>query len=427
MVGTMAKIDDSVKKKVPELRFKGFTDDWEERKLGDTLIELKSGLSRMLSNNDIGLPVVRANNINDGQFNIDSDVKYWYVNDPQGANTVNYLIRKNDILINFINSEAKMGTATIVENTPIRDTIYTTNILRARLKKEYDSYYWFALTQINQYKINIKIITKPAVNQASFTTVDFKKLNFMFPNLKEQQRIGSFFKQLDDTIALHQRKLDLLKEQKKGYLQKMFPKNGAKVPELRFAGFADDWEERNLGEWSDVRDGTHASPKYIKQGHPMVTSKNLTDSGLDMSDVSYLTDEDFNEINQRSKVDIGDILFGMIGTIGKPVIVDRDDFAIKNVALIKEKTSPEIINTWLIQYLKSPSFERFIQKENAGGTQKFIALGLIRDMKLMTPSVQEQARIGELLNHLDNLIVANQRKLDLLKEQKKGYLQKMFA
>ena len=209
-------------KKSPQLRFEGFTDDWEERKLGDTLTELKSGLSRMLSNNDIGLPVVRANNINDGQFNIDSDVKYWYVNDPQGANTVNYLIRKNDILINFINSEAKMGTATIVENTPIRDTIYTTNILRARLKKEYDSYYWFALTQINQYKINIKIITKPAVNQASFTTVDFKKLNFMFPNLKEQQKIGSFFKQLDDTIALHQHKLEKLQNIKQAYLNELF-------------------------------------------------------------------------------------------------------------------------------------------------------------------------------------------------------------
>ncbi len=70
----------------------------------------------------------------------------------------------------------------------------------------------------------------------------------VLPNYKEQQKIGSFFKQLDDTIALHQRKLDLLKEQKKGYLQKMFPKNGAKVPELRFAGFADDWEERKLGD-----------------------------------------------------------------------------------------------------------------------------------------------------------------------------------
>ena len=108
-----------------------------------------------------------------------------------------------------------------------------------------------------------------------------------------------------------------------------------KVPELRFPGFTDDWEERKLGEFSDVRDGTHASPKYVSQGHPMVTSKNLTHSGLDMTDVSFLTDKDFNEINKRSKVSIGDILFGMIGTIGNPVIVDRDDFAIKNMALIK--------------------------------------------------------------------------------------------
>ncbi|UVW17440.1 restriction endonuclease subunit S (plasmid) [Leuconostoc citreum] len=199
-----------------------------------------------------------------------------------------------------------------------------------------------------------------------------------------------------------------------------------KVPELRFAGFADDWEERKLGEFSDVRDGTHASPKYVSQGHPMVTSKNLTHSGLDMADVSFLTDEDFNEINKRSKVSIGDILFGMIGTIGNPVIVDRDDFAIKNVALIKEKTSNPITNKWLLQYLKSPSFNRFIQKENAGGTQKFIALGLIRDMKLRVPEFDEQQKIGAFFKKIDDTIALHQRKLDLLKEQKKGYLQKMF-
>ena len=199
-----------------------------------------------------------------------------------------------------------------------------------------------------------------------------------------------------------------------------------KVPELRFPGFTDDWEERKLGEFSDVRDGTHASPKYVSQGHPMVTSKNLTHSGLDMTDVSFLTDEDFNEINKRSKVSIGDILFGMIGTIGNPVIVDRDDFAIKNVALIKEKTSNPITNKWLLQYLKSPSFNRFIQKENAGGTQKFIALGLIRDMKLRVPEFDEQQKIGSFFKQLDDTIVLHQRKLDLLKEQKKGYLQKKF-
>jgi len=199
-----------------------------------------------------------------------------------------------------------------------------------------------------------------------------------------------------------------------------------KVPELRFKGFTDDWEERKLGEFSDVRDGTHASPKYVSQGHPMVTSKNLTHSGLDMTDVSFLTDKDFNEINKRSKVSIGDILFGMIGTIGNPVIVDRDDFAIKNVALIKEKTSNPITNKWLLQYLKSPSFNRFIQKENAGGTQKFIALGLIRDMKLRVPEFDEQQKIGAFFKQIDDTIALHQRKLDLLKEQKKGYLQKMF-
>ena len=145
-----------------------------------------------------------------------------------------------------------------------------------------------------------------------------------------------------------------------------------------------------------------------------------------MTDVSFLTDEDFNEINKRSKVSIGDILFGMIGTIGNPVIVDRDDFAIKNVALIKEKTSNPITNKWLLQYLKSPSFNRFIQKENAGGTQKFIALGLIRDMKLRVPEFDEQQKIGAFFKKIDDTIALHQRKLDLLKEQKKGYLQKMF-
>ena len=107
----------------PNIRFDGFTGDWEQRKLGDVIAELKSGLSRQLDNADIGLPVVRANNINDGKLDMENDVKYWYKDDPQGADTSNYLIHKNDILINFINSEAKMGTATIVDIEPARDTI----------------------------------------------------------------------------------------------------------------------------------------------------------------------------------------------------------------------------------------------------------------------------------------------------------------
>ena len=402
----MAKIDDSVKKKVPELRFKGFTDDWEERKLGDEvrIVMGQSPNSENYTDDPNDYILVQGN----------ADMKNGRVFPRVWTTQVTKQAEKDDLILSVRAPVGDIGkTAYDVVIGRGVAAIKGNEFIFQNLGKMKSDGYWTRYSTGSTFE--------------SINSTDIKEAIISVPTIEEQNKIGSFFKQLDNTIALHQRKLDLLKEQKKGFLRKMFPKNGAKVPELRFAGFADDWEERNLGEWSDVRDGTHASPKYIKQGHPMVTSKNLTDSGLDMSDVSYLTDEDFNEINQRSKVDIGDILFGMIGTIGKPVIVDRDDFAIKNVALIKEKTSPEIINTWLIQYLKSPSFERFIQKENAGGTQKFIALGLIRDMKLMTPSVQEQARIGELLNHLDNLIVANQRKLDLLKEQKKGYLQKMFA
>ena len=188
----------------PELRFSGFTDAWEQREFSDIFAEVKSGLSRMLSNDDIGLPVVRANNINDGQLNLVDDIKYWYKNDPQGANTNNYLIEQGDILINFINSEAKMGTAAYVTRRPERDTIYTTNILRCKVNDEYNPYFIYSLTFLNSYKNYIASITKPAVNQASFTTVDFKKYSIKIPTVKEQNQIADLIKTFNKLITLHQ-------------------------------------------------------------------------------------------------------------------------------------------------------------------------------------------------------------------------------
>ena len=188
----------------PELRFPGFTDAWEQREFSDIFSEVKSGLSRMLSNDDIGLPVVRANNINDGQLNLVDDIKYWYKNDPQGANTNNYLIEQGDILINFINSEAKMGTAAYVTRRPERDTIYTTNILRCKVNDEYNPYFIYSLTFLNSYKNYIASITKPAVNQASFTTVDFKKYSIKIPTVKEQNQIADLIETFNKLITLHQ-------------------------------------------------------------------------------------------------------------------------------------------------------------------------------------------------------------------------------
>ena len=190
---------------IPEVRFAGFTDAWEQRKLKDLIVDLKSGLSRMLKNEDIGVPVVRANNIEDNKLDMNNDVKYWYNPDPQGAKIENYTIKKDDILINFINSEAKMGTATIVKKTPIRPIIYTTNILRMRTNTLLKPYFYLTHTNLQQYKNYIKQIMKPAVNQASFTTVDYKNYNLKIPKEDEQHKIELIFKNIDNLITLHQR------------------------------------------------------------------------------------------------------------------------------------------------------------------------------------------------------------------------------
>ena len=197
------------------------------------------------------------------------------------------------------------------------------------------------------------------------------------------------------------------------------------VPKLRFKEFTDEWIEYVLQSESDVRDGTHDSPKYVEKGYPLITSKNLTDMGtLDFSNVSYLKQDDFDKINQRSKVDIGDILFGMIGTIGKPVRIDRDDFAIKNVALIKEKGL--IKNDYLIHYLHTPTINKQFANNQDGGTQKFIALDKIRKLKIKMPSRKEQEKIVSLFNLLDKKIELQSKKIEDLKLFKMSTLDKYF-
>ena len=205
----------------------------------------------------------------------------------------------------------------------------------------------------------------------------------------------------------------------------MFPKVGGNIPDMRFNGFDDEWQAVRLGEAKDVRDGTHDSPKYCEVGFPLVTSKNLKEYGLDLDNISYISSEDYEAINKRSKVDIGDILFGMIGTIGNPVILKRDDFAIKNVALIKH--GGIIQNQFLIQLLKSNIFKRFIENENAGNTQKFLSLSKIRNFDFLIPSVKEQIKIGTFFRQIDEVIELKEQELEALKQTKKGFLQKMFV
>jgi type I restriction enzyme, S subunit len=228
---------------------------------------------------------------------------------------------------------------------------------------------------------------------------------------------------VDDKISQLSRQLELLKQYKKGVMQKIFSQ------EIRFKNdngedFG-DWEEVPLNFVCDVRDGTHDSPKYVKKGYPLVTSKNLKDGKLDLTDISLISQTDFDNINKRSKVHTGDIIFGMIGTIGNPVLLKESNFAIKNVALIKEKY--ELLNKFLIHFLNSSLFDRQVKVLNAGNTQKFLSLNQIRNLSVPKPTIQEQEKIAGFLTAIDERIDHTTAQLTHTKQWKKGLLQQMFV
>ena len=158
-----------------------------------------------------------------------------------------------------------------------------------------------------------------------------------------------------------------------------------------------------------MRDGTHASPQYFSSGHPFITSKNVKDGYINYDDVQFISDEDFEEINKRSKVDVNDILMGMIGTIGNLALVrETPDFAIKNVALIKD--TGDIYYRYLYHCLQSEIVLNQLSENMDGGTQKFVALNRIRELHIPFPSRPEQEAIGSYFRNLDHLITLHQRK-----------------
>lgn len=164
------------------------------------------------------------------------------------------------------------------------------------------------------------------------------------------------------------------------------------------------WENKKLSEICDVRDGTHDSPSYQSEGVPLVTSKNLVNGKLDFTKVSFISEYDHESISKRSAVSNGDILFAMIGTVGNPVIVDTDtEFSIKNVGLIKVDENSDIYNKFLIFALNSDFVTRQIQRESKGGTQKFISLKVLRNLKIPLPPLLVQKQIAAVLEKADNL------------------------
>ena len=204
----LKSLDDLIKARFVEL----FGDlilnpyEWPVMKISDVCLLLKSGLSRKLSDDDIGLPVVRSGNIQNGQFIYD-DIKYWYKDDPQGSKTEDYFLKDGDILVNFINSASQIGKTAIFREVG-RDCIYTTNIFRMKLSPNCNEYYynWFAMS--DYYYRQLQNIIQPAVNQASFTTANFLKLNIPLPSMELQEQFADFVQQVDKSKFVVQKALD---------------------------------------------------------------------------------------------------------------------------------------------------------------------------------------------------------------------------
>lgn len=246
-----------------------------------------------------------------------------------------------------------------------------------------------------------------------------RNFELALPNFRVQKEIVSILDKVSKVNDCYEKELQKLDELIKSRFVEMF---GDMI--LNPNG----WERVMLGMVCDVRDGTHDSPKYYMEGYPLVTSKNVTGGRIDFTDCSLICEEDYNKINQRSKVDVGDILMPMIGTVGNPVIVDIDaEFAIKNVALIKFREDAKVVNIFVKALLKSDYFDATVLSKVRGGTQKFISLGDIRKLELFLPPIGLQNQFADFVNQVEKSKVAVQKSLDETQLLFDSLMQKYFG
>ena len=359
-------------KKSPQLRFEGFTDDWEQRKLGELTTSFSGGTPSAGNSSYYkgDIPFIRSGEIN-------SDKTELFLTEAGLKNSSAKMVSVGDILYALYGATSgEVGISQI--NGAINQAI-----LAIKPCDGYNSHFLMQWLKLQKQKIIDKYLQG---GQGNLSGSIVKNLVLNVPSYEEQQKIGSFFKQLDNTIALHQRKLDLLKEQKKGYLQKMFPKNGEKVPELRFAGFADDWEERKLGELALVLTGfPFKNEDFVDNGKYLVITNGNIQNESSTVDVSLgnRVDDLSDEIKERYYLNKNDILVTMDGTVGRTAkVVDDNLILAQRVARLVANKNTEFVYQWLNQ----GSFFNEMTKVSHGGTIKHISLNEISNYSATVPS-----------------------------------------
>lgn len=388
-------------KRVPEVRFEGFSGEWEERKLNE-VAEIIGG----------GTPSTAVQEYWDGDIDWYSPVeigKEIYAVGSQRKITSLGLKKSSAKVLPanktiLFTSRAGIGDMAILK----KDGATNQGFQSLVVNNNYNTYFVYSIGH------KIKEFALKHASGSTFLEISGRQLGKMVlfvPSLEEQTKIGTFFKQLDDTIALHQQELTTLKQTKQGFLQKMFPKEGESVPEVRFLGFTGDWEERKLGEVVDFFDEKRIpidSGNRIKGQYPYYGATGIIDYVEDYifeGEYVLLAEDGANIIMRNYPI----------------VYLTQGKFWVNNHAHIMKMKSGS--NIFLVQLLEKQNYEKY----NSGTAQPKLNGQIVKNIILKFPCKEEQTQIGNFFKQLDDTITLHQRELDALKETKKAFLQKMFV
>ena len=367
---------------------------WEIKKLGECFEYIKNGANIKQERGAGGIPITRIETLSGGVFNRD---RLGYADIKSIDKYHSYVMESGDLLLSHINSKSYIGRVVVYVKEGNETIIHGMNLLRLKVIPDLISpFYMYYYSQTHKFKSQIANRRKDAVNQSSISVADLKTIDVPVPPREEQERIVA---ELDCLSSVIERKREQLRELDALAQSIFYTMFGNPITNEK------GWEVKKLGEVCDVRDGTHDSPKYLEcSDYVLITSKNITNDGnIDFSTANYISKEDYDAINKRSYVESGDIIMAMIGTIGKPIIVKATEkkFCIKNVALIKFGCSTMVINTYIQAMLNNPDYGQYIQSQNKGGTQKFVALGTIRNLPIPLPSMEIQQLFAERIDRIE--------------------------
>ena len=408
--------------KIPLIRFKGYTEDWEQRKLGEVYASIGNAFVGTATPYYVeqGHFYLESNNIKDGQINRNSEI---FINDEFYEKQKDKWLHTGDIVMV---QSGHVGHAAVIPEELDNSAAHALIMFR-RPKENIEPYFLNYQYQTNKSKKKIEEITTGNTIKHILAS-DMQEFVVDLPNYPEQQKIGSYFQNLDNLITLHQRKCESLKKVKKSMLQKMFPKNGESVPEIRFAGFTDPWEQRKLGEMSLLI--TKGTTPINKSGEGTINFIKIENINADNGEIipeMKISEDEHNGYLKRSQLQENDILFSIAGTLGRVSTVKSSILpANTNQALAIIRIKDGVLN-YITTVLKGNAVTDFIKKNPTVGAQPNLSLEQVGNLEIPYPILSEQTKIGTYFQSLDNLITLHQRKVEKLKNIKKSMLQKMFV